>query len=65
VCLKSALDDPAIVALMGLLQSPAWRARLNALPGYRAWNSGVVQSLRRVLPWWDFPSKRKTALGET
>jgi molybdate-binding protein len=57
VCLKSALDDPAIVALMGLLQSPAWQARLNSLPGYRAWNSGIVQSLRGVLPWWSFPRK--------
>jgi molybdate-binding protein len=58
VCLKSALQDPAIVSLMELLQSPAWQARLAALPGYRPWQSGVVQSLRRVLPWWDLPRKR-------
>ena len=58
VCLKSALVDPAIVALLALLQSPAWQARLSALPGYRAWHSGEVQSLRRVLPWWDFARKR-------
>lgn len=57
VCLKSALEDPAIVALMMLLKSPAWKARLSALPGYSAWQSGEVQSLRRVLPWWDFPRK--------
>jgi molybdate-binding protein len=57
VCLKSALDDPAIVALMQLLKSPAWQARLSTLPGYTPWQSGVVQSLRRVLPWWDFPRK--------
>ena len=57
VCLKSALDDPAIVALMLLLKSPAWQARLATLPGYTPWQSGVVQSLRRVLPWWDFPRK--------
>ena len=57
VCLKSALADPAIVALLALLQSPAWQARLCALPGYRAWHSGEVQSLRRVLPWWDFARK--------
>jgi putative molybdopterin biosynthesis protein len=59
VCLKSALDDPAIRALQDLLSSPAWQARLSALPGYRAWRSGEVQSLRRVLPWWDFASKRR------
>lgn len=57
VCLKSALQDPAIEALMVLLQSPAWQAQLAALPGYRPWQSGVVQSLRRVLPWWSFPRK--------
>jgi molybdate transport repressor ModE-like protein len=64
VCLKSALDDPAIVALMDLLKSQAWQSQLATLPGYRPWQSGVVQSLRRVLPWWDFSSKRKSALSE-
>jgi len=59
VCLKSALKDPAIVALLDLLKSPAWQAQLSAMPGYRAWHCGEVQSLRRVLPWWDFPHKRK------
>ena len=63
VCLKSALNDPAIQALMQLLKSAAWQARLDALPGYRAWHSGEVQSLRRVLPWWDFGAKRKAAEG--
>lgn len=58
VCLKSALSDPALVALMQLLKSAEWKARLDALPGYRAWHSGEVQSLRRVLPWWDFGAKR-------
>jgi molybdate transport repressor ModE-like protein len=61
VCLKSALEDPAIIALMQLLKSSAWQDRLSALPGYAPWQSGVVQSLRRVLPWWDFP--RKPARG--
>jgi putative molybdopterin biosynthesis protein len=58
VCLKSALADPAIMALMALLTSPAWQQCLAQLPGYRAWHSGEVQSLRRVLPWWDFARKR-------
>jgi molybdate-binding protein len=57
VCLKSALQDPAIGALLALLKSPAWQQRLCALPGYRAWQCGEVQSLRRVLPWWDFGRK--------
>jgi putative molybdopterin biosynthesis protein len=46
---------------MQLLKSSAWQDRLSALPGYTPWQSGVVQSLRRVLPWWDFP--RKPAQG--
>ena len=57
VCLKSALEEPAIVALRTVLQDPVWQAQLSALPGYRAWRCGEVQSLRRVLPWWDFAGK--------
>jgi hypothetical protein len=49
---------------MDLLKSQAWQSQLATLPGYRPWQSGVVQSLRRVLPWWDFSSKRKAALSE-
>jgi molybdate transport repressor ModE-like protein len=59
VCLKSALDDPAIVAFCGLLQSPQWQDQLAALPGYMPWLSGQVQSMRQVLPWWDFGARCK------
>jgi len=64
VCLKSALEDPAIRALLTLLQSARWQAHLAAMPGYAPVQSGQVQSLRKVLPWWDFPVKasaRRTA----
>jgi molybdate transport repressor ModE-like protein len=61
VCLKSALDDPAIQALMALLQSRLWQERLTTLPGYAPLQSGRVQSLRRVLPWWDFATSRRRA----
>ena len=57
VCLKSALNEPAIAALRQLLQSPQWQNQLSTLPGYQPWQSGEVQSLRKVLPWWDFPRK--------
>ena len=57
VCLKSALDAPAIQALLKVLRSAEWQARLSALAGYRPWQSGEVQSLRKVLPWWTFPRK--------
>ncbi len=59
VCLKSALDDPAIAAFCGLLQSPQWQEQLATLPGYTPWLSGQVQSMRQVLPWWNFSAKPK------
>ena len=60
VCLKSALQDPAIEALLALLQSPSWQAELAAIAGYEPWHCGQVQSMRQVLPWWDF-SRRPAA----
>ena len=59
VCLKSALTAPAIQALMQRLRSPAWQAHLSTLPGYRPWQSGEVQSLRKILPWWSFPAQSR------
>ena len=58
VCLKSALEQPAIAALLALLQSPRWQQQLAATAGYRPSHSGEVQSLRQVLPWWDFSRKK-------
>ena len=57
VCLKSALEQPGIVALQALLQTPQWQAAITAIPGYSALRSGEVLSLRKVLPWWDLPEK--------
>jgi putative molybdopterin biosynthesis protein len=54
VCLKSALDQPGIVALRALLQTPQWQTRLLSIPGYTTAQSGDVLSMRRVLPWWDY-----------
>ncbi|AMO25565.1 substrate-binding domain-containing protein [Ramlibacter tataouinensis] len=54
VCLKDALQEPAIQTLLALLQSPAWRHALSALPGYEPMQSGQVLSLRAQLPWWQF-----------
>jgi len=59
VCLKSALEEPSIVALRRLLQSAPWQEELAAIAGYTPWRCGEVQSLRAVLPWWDFARKRK------
>ena len=59
VCLKSVLDTPATLALRALLQSPAWLTLLNGLPGYQAQDSGQVQSLNQLLPWWTFSRQKK------
>ncbi len=53
VCLKSALDTPAVQQLLTLLRAPTWNALLAALPGYSAeTQTGQVHSLKRTLPWW-------------
>lgn len=61
VCLKSALETPATLALRECLQSPAWLDVLNTLPGYHAQDSGHIQSLNTLLPWWTFSRQKKTA----
>jgi molybdate transport repressor ModE-like protein len=62
VCLKSALDEPALKSLRQLLQSNAWTDSLAQLSGYTPELSGQVRALRKVLPWWDFArAKRKPA----
>ncbi len=63
VCLKSALGDAPVQALITQLQSAAWQTTLDALPGYsgtRA-DSGKVLSLRAMLPWWNY---RKAKAGK-
>lgn len=53
VCLKESLDEPALIRLVGALQSPDWGRALDALPGYSAHQRvGEVLSLTRALPWW-------------
>lgn len=54
VTLRASLDEPAVQALLALLASPAWHARIAAIPGYAPEHSGEVLSLRRVLPWWSY-----------
>lgn len=61
VCLKSALAQPGIAALLRLLQTPQWRDRIDKIPGYSAQQSGQVLSMRRVLPWWDYRHSKTPA----
>jgi putative molybdopterin biosynthesis protein len=54
VCLKDALDHPAVVKLREALASADWVQQLASLPGYEGSHSGEVLSLTRALPWWVF-----------
>lgn len=60
-CLKSALDTPAVGALLDLLQGDIWQAGLGKLAGYQPAQSGEVLSMRQVLPWWSYRSPRPSA----
>ena len=58
VCLKSALTQPSIMALLQLLQTSAWHQELAGIAGHSAMQCGQVLSMRRVLPWWDFARQK-------
>ena len=59
VCLKSALQEPAIAALQALLRTAAWQEKLATTPGYAPQHCGEVLSLRAVLPWWSFARSKR------
>lgn len=63
VCLKSTLDLPATRALLAVLRSDAWQARLGQLTGYAPERSGEVLSLHRQLPWWTFARSKARKAG--
>jgi putative molybdopterin biosynthesis protein len=54
VCLREALDQPAVAKLREALRDAEWQRSVNALPGYAARRSADVLSLTRALPWWHF-----------
>ncbi|MFZ5567378.1 MAG: substrate-binding domain-containing protein [Pseudomonadota bacterium] len=61
VCLKSALEEPAVQALCRVLQSPDWPALLLQLPGYRpAAQMGQVLAMSRLLAWWKYRGEKKS-----
>jgi molybdate transport repressor ModE-like protein len=63
VCLKPALDAPAIGSLRRALASDAWAQALATLPGYGVQAPGQVLSLTRALPWWHY-KRPKAAAGQ-
>lgn len=64
VCLKDALEHPAVLKLRDQLQSPHWYRALQGLPGYQPFESGEVLSLIRALPWWSYRTPRPVVAGE-
>ena len=53
VCLKSALDNPAVQQLLSLLRTTACHRLLDGQAGYVSQaQTGQVHSLKRTLPWW-------------
>jgi putative molybdopterin biosynthesis protein len=66
VCLKSALQEPAVQALSRVLQSDAWHDVIHQLPGYRtAEKTGQVLAMSRLLPWWNFRANKDKVGGES
>ena len=61
VCLKDALDHPAVAKLRQALDSQSWPQALQGLPGYSPARSGQVLSLVQALPWWHFRQARPAA----
>jgi putative molybdopterin biosynthesis protein len=49
---KEDLVDPAVVALLDVLRSAAWRQQLDASAGIWPQRCGEVSTLHRLLPWW-------------
>jgi putative molybdopterin biosynthesis protein len=58
VCLKSALAQPGIQALLQLLKTPEWQTLVAGIAGYSPLQSGEVLSMRQVLPWWDYKQNK-------
>ena len=63
VCLKPALELPAVQALRDVLASTAWFQAVARLPGYGVQRPGEVLSLTRALPWWQYRSPKRTSAG--
>lgn len=60
VCLKSALVQPGIQALLQLLQTPAWQSEVANIAGHVPMQSGEVLAMRQVLPWWNYRQDKGT-----
>ncbi|MDX5362969.1 MAG: helix-turn-helix transcriptional regulator [Pseudazoarcus pumilus] len=60
-CLKSALAESGIEALLKLLRSEAWQTTLQGLAGYAPEHCGEVLAMSGVLPWWRYRTQKHPA----
>jgi putative molybdopterin biosynthesis protein len=60
-CLKSALNESGIQALLKLLGNTDWKRTLASLPGYAPEHCGEVLAMSRVLPWWRYRTQKHPA----
>jgi len=65
VCLKDALEHPAVRKLCEVLQGPAFAETIADLPGYEVAQGGEVLSLTRALPWWNFRTVKEHDSAES
>lgn len=61
VCMKDALDHPAVLKLRAALEDAAWVQVLQGLAGYAPARGGQVLSLTQALPWWNFRQPKQGA----
>ncbi len=61
VCLKDALEHPAVLKLRAALEGEAWVQVLQGMAGYVPARGGEVLSLTQALPWWNFRQAKKQA----
>ncbi|MBQ0933326.1 helix-turn-helix transcriptional regulator [Ideonella sp. 4Y16] len=59
VCLKDALQHPAVQQLCEALAGAPMHQAVSALPGYALNTPGEVLSLTRALPWWHFRTRKE------
>jgi putative molybdopterin biosynthesis protein len=57
-CLKSALTESGIEALLKLLRSEDWQRALQRLAGYAPEHCGEILAMSRVLPWWRYRTQK-------
>lgn len=59
VCLRDALEQPAVLMLREVLLSEAWSQTLHTLPGYASERAGQVLALTQTLRWWRFRVRKQ------